>query len=104
VPRAKNDPDTKTISIRGDLTIDRVSEIRDEMRSALPAKDLTLDLSQLEKIDLAGLQLLYSLERSVLAEEGTMRVNGDSARDRLIRMVSFTGLRTPTFLESPREQ
>lgn len=104
MPRAKDNPTKASISIRGDLTIDTVSGVLGQMRSALPSRDITVDLSDLKKIDLAGLQLLYSLDRTVRAAGGTVRVQGESAIERLTRMVLFTGLRSPAFLELPDER
>lgn len=103
MPRASNNPVQRSISIRGDLTIDTVSAVLEQMRLERPSRDTTVDLTDLAKIDLAGLQLLYSLERTVQGRGGRLIVRGESARERLTRMVAYTGLRSPAFLEDSHE-
>lgn len=73
------------------------------MLEAVSASELIVDITEMGRIDLAGLQLLYALEHTVVSAGGTIQLQGDDALARLSRMISFTGLRTPSFLEGGDE-
>ena len=57
-------PSTQLLSLTGDLTIYRAFELKATLLDALAASDeLELDLSQVNEIDTAGLQLLLLLKK-----------------------------------------
>ncbi|UZR99685.1 hypothetical protein [Chondrinema litorale] len=59
----KNDKDTATVELNGDLVINDISAIKDEILKMVELyTDLQINITNSSKIDLAGLQLLYSLK------------------------------------------
>lgn len=64
------------IAITGELTIYTVTELLRRLRAIpdLGKKNLTLDLSAVEQLDGAGVQLLLQLKKR-MAEDRTLRVN-----------------------------
>jgi anti-anti-sigma regulatory factor len=72
-------PDSpKVIHLRGNLTVDRATALKDEMaKSAVRGGDLTLDFSQAATIDLSFVQLIYATSRKVHAAGGKLRFAGD---------------------------
>jgi anti-anti-sigma factor len=55
-----------TIVFKGNLVVTNIESIHSEIESLLEesSRYITIDLSQVEEIDIAGLQLLYSLKKT----------------------------------------
>ena len=87
------------VAIKGDLTIDHADTVCDALRSRVTGTIVELDLGGMERIDLAGLQVLYALERSIVKRGGNVSIPESEASQRISRMVAFAGLTTPGFLE-----
>lgn len=85
---------TLTLRVSGDFTYGSAKTVLAAFRTALAkAKPLRVDLTGVGAIDLAGLQLLYSLEASARAAGiDTVFVAGDKA-ERFARLTAFAGLR-----------
>ncbi|MBT31650.1 MAG: hypothetical protein CMO01_18495 [Thalassobius sp.] len=59
----KNDKESTTVELTGDLVINDISAIKDEILKMVDLyKDLQINITNSSRIDLAGLQLLYSLK------------------------------------------
>jgi anti-anti-sigma factor len=58
--------DQGTIIFKGNLVVTNIESIHSEIESFLEdsSRNITLDLSQVDEIDIAGLQLLYSLKKT----------------------------------------
>lgn len=69
-------PDSRSMGIEGPVTIYEVSTLREFLREALAeGKDLTINLGESGKWDLAGLQLLVSCVRSGAARGCRVRLS-----------------------------
>jgi anti-sigma B factor antagonist len=67
------------LAIEGDMTIYRAAELRDAILAALDgAATLEIDLSGVDEIDTAGLQLLVLAKRTALADGRALRLLGHS--------------------------
>jgi len=66
-----------TLAPQGKLTIEKASQFREELVSALAeASTLLIDLSDVEEIDLSGVQLIYSARRSAIAKGKELHLVG----------------------------
>ena len=64
----------------GDITIFRATELKDDLMQALTVADqhLDLDLSDVQEIDTAGVQLLLSTQLEATAQNKPMRCHNPS--------------------------
>ncbi len=55
-----------TIVFKGNLVVSNIESIHSEIESVLEesSRDIIMDLSQVEEIDIAGLQFLYSIKKT----------------------------------------
>ena len=55
-----------TIVFKGNIVVTNIESIHSEIESLLEesSRHITIDLSQVDEIDIAGLQLLYSLKKT----------------------------------------
>ena len=77
----------------GDLVLENVRAFVDAILGVVEKKSILLDLTKVERVDLAGLQTLYALKRG--EEESGYSVSfrfGDN-RERIERITGFAGLR-----------
>ena len=59
---------TVTLSFKGEITVGNVSELTNQFRGALDTGgNLAIDLTTVTDIDLAGIQLLWAVERAASA-------------------------------------
>ncbi|MFP4509724.1 MAG: lipid asymmetry maintenance protein MlaB [Spirochaetaceae bacterium] len=83
VTREKESPSTsgldmKVVSLPPACTVDRVAAVREEILEAFQASSTVLvSVSQVERIDLAGVHLLYSAKREAVRRGRTMLLSGD---------------------------
>lgn len=70
------DPQTSVISGLQELAAGNATQVRDEIRAALPAAtlNLELDLSGLTFLDSSGLGTLISLHKTMRSRNGTVRL------------------------------
>ncbi len=77
-------PETRIISIAGNMTIPHISGIRDELlRELEAAEQAVLELGAISSIDVTGLQLLCSAHRSFVKKGKLIAIPGlrsDSVR------------------------
>ncbi len=70
--------DSKTVEVGGlvELAAANATQVRDDIRAALPATciQLDLDLSQLTFLDSSGLGTLLSLHKTMRARQGGVRL------------------------------
>jgi ABC-type transporter Mla MlaB component len=65
--------------LKGELTINRIKSIRDEMDKALSkVKDLTVDIEQAAAVDLTFLQLSCSAHRTATVQNKALSISGQS--------------------------
>jgi anti-anti-sigma factor len=64
-----------TIVFKGNLVVTNIESIHSEIESLLEesSRNITIDLRQVEEIDIAGLQLLYSLKKT-LEVDGALNI------------------------------
>ncbi|HOX32152.1 MAG TPA: STAS domain-containing protein [Spirochaetales bacterium] len=76
----------------GSLMVDKAAPLRDELLAALDASDaIILDLSLVEDIDLACLQVLYAAARSASARAKRLRFQG-TVPARVAKRLAASGL------------
>lgn len=76
----------------GALIIDRASAFKSEMAEALgKAKKISVDLSLVEELDLACLQILYAARRAALASGGELHLAG-TVSSRIAKRLSSVGI------------
>lgn len=81
----------RIVSIPPDMTIYTAQERKHELLAALTeAEQLTLDLTHVEGIDLAGLQLLILLKREAAGQGKTMQLVGHSQV--VVKLIDFCNL------------
>ncbi len=74
-----NDQQSGHIAIAGELTIYTVLELKDKLLTGLSAtEELELDLSEVDEIDAAGLQLLVMIKRQAAVLDKVVRFIGHS--------------------------
>lgn len=68
--------DAASLSIEGEMTVQRAAELKPVLLSALadPAARIELDLSAVTELDSAGVQLLFMLKGAALAQQRELRV------------------------------
>jgi len=70
-------PEIRTISITGDMTIPHISGIREELLQNLEGShQVALELGAVNSIDVTGLQLLCSTHRSFVKKGGQIAIPG----------------------------
>ncbi|MBF0155065.1 MAG: STAS domain-containing protein [Magnetococcales bacterium] len=69
------DSGTGTLTLTGDLTIQHAQELKESLLEAtLQSMHLNLNFKDVERVDLAGLQLLCAAHRSLLGRKKTLAV------------------------------
>ncbi len=85
--------ESKTIHLKGALTFPNIMDFRDQiLQSVTSCRDLTVDLSGIDAIDLAGAQVLIAAARFADAQGTTFRC---IHADRYRRICDFAGIRSP---------
>lgn len=83
-----------TIVFKGNLVVTNIESIHSEIESLLEesSRNITINLSQVEELDIAGLQLLYSLKKTVEGD-GTLHILAinQSIRD----IIDLSGFNVP---------
>lgn len=80
----------------GALIIDRASAFRNELSDALrSSRHITLDLSHVEELDLACLQVLYAARRAAIAAGKELHLSG-TISPRVTKRLSAVGLLSGT--------
>ncbi len=83
-----------TIVFKGNLVVTNIESIHSEIESLLEesSRNITINLSQVEELDIAGLQLLYSLKKTVEVD-GTLHILAinQSIRD----IIDLSGFNVP---------
>lgn len=65
------------LAFHDELTISKISQTRDTLINAFKTADtVTLDLSAVSRVDLAGLQLLYAARRTARDRSKTLQLVG----------------------------
>lgn len=83
---------TAKMVLQGNLTVATASTMRGQLLQAIEATDaLTLDLSAVERIDLACLQLLFATQRSARNHAKTLQLTGID-NPALTRALQINGL------------
>ncbi len=86
--------DQGTIIFKGNLVVTNIESIHSEIESFLEdySRNITLDLSQVDEIDIAGLQLLYSLKKT-FESDGALHILAinQSIRD----IIDLSGFNVP---------
>ncbi len=70
------DIDSKGVIVfKGNLTVSNIDTVHSSLELLMEdaSQDLNIDLSRVEEMDISGLQLLYSLKKTVEAE-GSLRI------------------------------
>jgi anti-anti-sigma factor len=82
------------IVCKGNLVVTNIESIHSEIESLLEesSRNISIDLSQVEEIDIAGLQLLYSLKKT-LEDDGALNIHAinQSIRD----IIDLSGFNVP---------
>ncbi len=83
-----------TIVFKGNLVVSSIESIHSEIESVLEesSRNIIMDLSQVEEIDIAGLQLLYSVKKT-LEGDGSLHIlaMSQSVRD----IIDLSGFNVP---------
>jgi len=83
-----------TIVFKGNLVVSNIETIHSEIESLIEesSRNIAIDLSQVEEIDIAGLQLLYSLKKTCEGD-GSLHINAmnQSVRD----IIDLSGFNIP---------
>jgi len=85
----------RTLALTGELTIQAASAVRDQVLAALQesSTSITLDLSQVEAIDSAGVQILLAARRTAASRELRLAVTGLTTP--IAEALAVYGLDTP---------
>ena len=82
---------TKTVKPSGSLTVERASSLKAELAAALAGGDeVRIDLSSIEELDLACLQVLYAARSSAKAAGKALGLTGE-LREPVLRRLSSCG-------------
>lgn len=74
---AANAPDLQVVSLGSSLTVEHVTDLRDKVLAAFEkARKVTLSLANVERIDLAGVHLLYASGREATKQDKVLRMQG----------------------------
>ncbi|MBF0627434.1 MAG: STAS domain-containing protein [Magnetococcales bacterium] len=66
------------LSLSGDLTIRNAAEFKEAMANAMDqSKQLELNLSEVERVDLTTIQILCAAHRSLLKKGKTLSISGN---------------------------
>lgn len=84
---------TAEIHASGDLVFEHVREFVDVIHSVVEKKAVLIDLTQIEQVDLAGLQTLYALQKGVSESGYSITISLGENRDRIRRISEYAGLR-----------
>ena len=78
------------IEIKGNLVASAIEDAFSALDALMESssQDIVIDLSQVEDIDISGLQLLYSLKKTLEAE-GSLHINSVSAL--VMERISLSG-------------
>jgi anti-anti-sigma factor len=83
-----------TIFFKGNLVVTNIELIHSEIETILEesSRNITINLSRVEEIDIAGLQFLYSLKKTV-ESDGSLRITdiSQSIRD----IINLSGFSVP---------
>ncbi len=85
-------PDNTVLKIGGDLTFETIGEFRSAYLDVAGVPNLEIFFSDLQNIDLAGLQILYSIQKDRESTAGGLRFSGEKGLQRLGRMAEFAGI------------
>jgi ABC-type transporter Mla MlaB component len=83
--------DTTVLTLSGDLTFETVGPVRSAYLEAADDPTVEINFSDLQNIDLAGLQVLYSIQKDRKGTGKTLEFSGDKGLQRLGRMAEFAG-------------
>jgi len=69
-----------TIVLKGHMTVSEAESIHSRLEPLLDdlMQDITLDLSEVDEIDISGLQIIYAIKKS-FENEGAFRIKAVSA-------------------------
>ncbi|HHO75018.1 MAG TPA: anti-sigma factor antagonist [Deltaproteobacteria bacterium] len=69
-----------TIVFKGQMTVSEAESIHSRLEPLLDEliREVTLDLSEVDEIDISGLQLIFAIKKS-FESEGSFRIKGISA-------------------------
>lgn len=82
---------TLTLALKGALTINYAESMKPVTESYINAKkDLSLNLSQIEDIDVTGIQFLLCLQKNQIEHGRAFRITG--LKDQLSRDLTVLGL------------
>lgn len=92
--------DDRNLTIEGPLTIERTPQLKESIERLLSSGGdaevggpvVTLDLTEVTQIDMAGLQLLCASLREARRLEVQLTLVGAATMERLRRMSEFAGL------------
>lgn len=86
-----SDSSVARLTLKGSYQVDRAASLKTELEAALAASSyVLLDLSQVEDIGLASLQLIYAARRSALAEGKNLHLMG-SLNPRIVSRLGTAG-------------
>lgn len=82
------------LTLVGELSFETVHEAREALQSLVrtTAPSLRLDIGGIERFDLAGVQLIFSLMHSVHPADRSLTVELGSLAPRMDKLFSFAGL------------
>ena len=87
------DPVEVEIEVTGDLNFAAAEQLQKTLLNAIPEQGtLRVTLREINNLDLAGIQLLYSLCRTAASRNVTIEMIPGEAAPRLEKLVQFTGL------------
>ncbi|MFW6368661.1 MAG: STAS domain-containing protein [Spirochaetota bacterium] len=70
-------PDLQVVSLGSSLTVEHVTDLRDKVLAAFEkAQKVTLSLGSVERIDLAGIHLLYASKKEAIKRGKVLRMQG----------------------------
>ncbi len=70
--------DMRVVSLPPSLTVERVASVRNDVLDAFQSSStVLLSVSQVERVDLAGIHLLYSAKREAVRRGHTLLLSGD---------------------------
>jgi anti-anti-sigma regulatory factor len=86
-----NNPMPRIVNLHGSLTVERASQLRDELAAALESADQAfISLSLVEELDLACLQVFYSARKTARAAGKQVHFVG-SVPSRVVRRLAASG-------------
>lgn len=74
----ENDDDRGKLVLQGELTVEQILPVRDNLKNALEAvRSLDIDLEEVTEIDLSFLQILCAAHRTALKTGKTLKLAGN---------------------------